>query len=233
MNASLERLDRDGFVVIRQIFSPVEIAEMIASLDESLGGADSVLHSSQAIFGARNLLQIWPAAKSVWRNPRLLEFASQALGTGAGLVRGLYFDKPPEQSWALPFHRDKTIAVRDNRTLGPGFRSPTTKAGVPHVEAPTHVLERMLTLRIHLDTMTLENGPMSLLPGSHCDDTPMTEIVMPLGAAGDVLAMRPLVLHGSRHAEPGTTLRRRIVHLEFAAMRELSGGMEWYEFVPI
>src|SRR4029077_6153806 len=114
-------------------------------------------------------------------------FVTQVLGPSAGLVRGLYFDKPPEQSWALPFHRDKTIAVRDNRKLGAGFPNPTMKAGVPHVEAPDYILERMLTLRIHLDPMTLENGPLSLMPGSHRPENASAETVMPLGSAGDVL----------------------------------------------
>ena len=49
-------------------------------------------------------------------NPYALASALQtALGPGLGLVRVLYFDKPPGQSWALPWHKDLTIAVRANR----------------------------------------------------------------------------------------------------------------------
>ena len=234
MDALAECLDHDGLVVLPEIFAPLEVVEMITSLDQVFAHANAVvLRSTQAIFGARNLLQLWPATATVWRKPRLIDFVTQVLGMSAGLVRGLYFDKPPEQSWTLPFHRDKTIAVRDNRALGPEFRNPTTKAGVPHVEAPNQILERMLTLRIHLDPMTLENEPLSLIPGSHRSERPTAETVMPLGSAGDVLAMRPLVVHGSRDAMPGTKLRRRIVHLEFAAMRELPDRMEWHEFIPV
>jgi hypothetical protein len=234
MDELLAKFDRDGFVVLPSVFAAAEVADMIRALDDAFAGAnDSVLRSSQAIFGARNLLQLWPASRDVWRKPPLVDIVTHVLGSHAGLVRGLYFDKPPEQSWTLPFHRDTVIAVRDNRAPGPGFSHPTTKAGVPHVDAPDDVLERMLVLRIHLDPMTADNGPLSLIPGSHRERECSANAVAPLGPAGDVLAMRPLAAHGSRHTTPGTMVRRRIVHLEFAAMRELPGGMEWHEFIAV
>src|SRR6185437_14142607 len=73
------------------------------------------------------------------------------LGPKFGLVRILFFDKPPRQTWALPWHKDLTVAVRDNRLPSQHFAKPTRKAGVPHVEAPQAILESMLTARIHLD----------------------------------------------------------------------------------
>ena len=75
---------------------------------------------------------------------------AEVLGEECGLVRGLYFDKPPDQSWSLPWHRDQTIAVADNRLPTTYFRNPTKKEGVLHVEAPRELLQQMLTLRIHL-----------------------------------------------------------------------------------
>lgn len=234
MDALAANFDRDGFTILPGIFEPAEVAEMIAEIDAAFACADvGVLRSSQAIFGARNFLEIWPRSTSVWRKPRVVDFVASVLGAKAGVVRALYFDKPPEQSWTLPFHRDKTIAVRDNSAPGPGYAHPTIKAGVPHVEAPRWLLQRMLTLRIHLDPMTGENGPLSLIPGSHRDEGAVAaEAVTPLGPAGDVLAMRPLVSHGSRHTVPGTLLRRRVVHLEFAGIRELTEGMAWHDFIP-
>jgi ectoine hydroxylase-related dioxygenase (phytanoyl-CoA dioxygenase family) len=82
-------------------------------------------------------------------------------------VRTLFFDKPPGQSWALPWHKDLTVAVRDNRLPSPHFVRPTRKGGVPHVEAPLSVLEAMLTARVHLDAATEENGALQVVPGSH------------------------------------------------------------------
>jgi len=66
------------------------------------------------------------------------------LGPQGGLTRGLYFDKPPGNSWALPWHRDLTIAVKQHGPLG-CFTNPTKKAGVPHVQAPAELLARMVT----------------------------------------------------------------------------------------
>ncbi|HEV3120848.1 MAG TPA: hypothetical protein VGY53_03045, partial [Isosphaeraceae bacterium] len=47
-----------------------------------------------------------------------------------------------------------------------------------------------------------------------------------LAERGDVLVMRPLLLHASSTAE--RPRQRRALHLEFAAAL-LPGGLEWYE----
>lgn len=148
-------------------------------------------------------------------------------------MRGLYFDKPPAGSWSLPWHRDLTIAVRDNTLPSRAFRNPTRKAGVPHVEAPDEVLRQMLTLRIHLDDATPENGPLQVIPGSHTSRESPGEgpPVVVLAQAGDVLAMRPLLLHASGESKPGTMLHRRVIHLEFAAEERLPDGYAWRRFV--
>ena len=152
----------------------------------------------------------------MWRQPPLPELLEAVLGLGCGLVRGLFFDKPPERSWSLPWHKDLTIAVRDNRLPSRLFRKPTTKAGVPHVEAPREVLEAMLTVRIHLDDVTEENGPLFVVPGSH-----RTGKALALGGErpqgvfvlqGDVLVIRPLVAHSSGNSYAGTNRHRRILH---------------------
>ena len=41
------------------------------------------------------------------------------------------------------------------------------KGGVPHVQAPARLLERMLIVRLHLDASTEENEPPRVIPGSH------------------------------------------------------------------
>src|SRR6266404_493411 len=99
--------------------------------------------------------------------PARVEAMAAVLGPDFGLVRVLFFDKPPGGSWSLPAHKDLTIAVRDNRLPSRHFRNPTRKAGVPHVEAPRELLDKMLTARIHLDDVTAENGPLKVIPGSH------------------------------------------------------------------
>jgi ectoine hydroxylase-related dioxygenase (phytanoyl-CoA dioxygenase family) len=181
-------------------------------------------------------LTLWPGAAAAWRQPPLPEILTALLGAGHGLVRALFFDKPPERTWALPWHKDLTVAVRDNRLPSCAFTKPTLKAGVPHVEAPREVREQMVTVRIHLDDVTEENGPLKVLPGSHrtgkelrVGDIPAQGIVV---QRGDVLLMRPLVAHSSGHSHPDTRRHRRILHLEFAASAELPDGYGWYDFRP-
>jgi ectoine hydroxylase-related dioxygenase (phytanoyl-CoA dioxygenase family) len=157
------------------------------------------------------------------------------LGDGFGLVRVLFFDKPPDRTWSLPWHKDLTIAVRDNRLPSNRFCHPTTKVGVPHVEAPVELLATMLTVRIHLDPMTEENGPLRLLPGSHRDGKAMRLNVVSAYtlnvSPGDVLLVRPLVTHCSAPSNSQTLLHRRVLHLEFAASPSLPDGYAWHDYV--
>jgi hypothetical protein len=88
------------------------------------------------------------------------------LGPAAKPVRALLFNKTPEQNWSLGWHQDRTIAVR-NRAEARGFTHWTIKSGIQHVEPPFELLERMLTLRIHLDAVDAENAPLLITPGSH------------------------------------------------------------------
>jgi hypothetical protein len=160
-----------------------------------------------------------------------LTVLEDVLGAQAGLVRVLYFDKPPEQSWALPWHKDRAIAVHDNRLPSKHFSKATFKVGVPHVDAPDWLLESMLTLRLHLDDMTAENGPLQVLPGSHRRDAVTLPAETILGRRGDVLIMRPLLSHCSNGSLPETTRHRRILHYEFSGIEELPDGFAWHDLV--
>ncbi len=238
---SLEpELDRDGYTVLRRVYSSDEMtaitAELTAALATAADDRGSIRASSGAVYAARNLLAVFPAARTLWRTPMLTQFLSDTLGNEFGLVRGLFFDKPPEQSWSLAWHKDLTIAVERNDLPTTAFRHPTHKAGVPHVEAPTSLLESMLTLRIHLDRVTDKNGPLKVIAGSHrtkaCDEVAGESFDTILADAGDVLAMRPLLSHSSGNSQCGTKLHRRVIHLEFAARRELPDGYAWHDFQP-
>src|SRR5262249_28184015 len=101
---------------------------------------------------------------------------------------------------------------------------------VPHVEAPGWLLDRMLTLRLHLDDMTDANGPLKVIPGSHRGDESRTPVTI-LGERGDVLLMRPLLSHASNKSHPETRQHRRILHYEFAGVEELPDGYRWHDFV--
>ncbi|HYT88679.1 MAG TPA: phytanoyl-CoA dioxygenase family protein [Gemmataceae bacterium] len=234
-----EQLERDGVTVLPEVFSPQEVEtirhDLTATLAAGAQGEAAIHGETGGLYAARNVLALWPGAAHVWRQSRLLAILAELLGRAFGLVRVLFFDKPPDQSWALPWHKDTTIAVSDNRRPSTRFAKPTRKAGVPHVDAPVEVLQTMLTARIHLDDVTEENGPLKVIPGSHHSGKVLalgnTAPVSVLAQCGDVLLMRPLVIHCSNRSRPGNSRHRRILHLEFAATPELPDGYTWHTFL--
>ncbi|MBA3243400.1 MAG: phytanoyl-CoA dioxygenase family protein, partial [Acidobacteria bacterium] len=155
------------------------------------------------------------------------------LGPDCFVVRGILFDKTPDAPWKVAWHQDLSIAVRERREVE-GFGSWSLKAGTVHVQPPPRILERMLTVRLHLDDTNELNGALRVLPGSHLGGKLSAEAVELWRGAhaavtcdvprGGALVMRPLLLHSS--PTPREERHRRVVHLEFAAER-LPGGLEW------
>ncbi len=232
------QLAKDGYVLLPSALSATQIDDIIQQLDLAFAqNADgSTLRAENgSIYGARNLLQLWPGVAQAYQEPSLTNILEESLGSRFGLVRVLYFDKPPQRSWALPWHKDMTIAVKKNRLPSEHFHKPTFKVGVPHVEAPEWLLQNMLTLRLHLDDMTQENGPLTVLPGSHHSGKAIISgnrsPVAILGRRGDVLLMRPLLSHCSNKSHDETKRHRRILHYEFASVEDLPDGYVWHDFI--
>jgi ectoine hydroxylase-related dioxygenase (phytanoyl-CoA dioxygenase family) len=81
-------------------------------------------------------------------------------------VRSILFDKTPDQNWAVSWHQDLTIAL-ERRVDVPGYGPWSVKDGVVHAQGPVELLEKMVTVRIHLDDTPAENGALRVIPGSH------------------------------------------------------------------
>ena len=119
------------------------------------------------------------------------------------LSRVLAFDTSPETNWFVPWHQD--------RAEGGRYRACTD-------------LEQTVALRIHLDDCSKDNGPLEVLPGSHvCGRLNSASIagliettppLLCLAARGDIVAMRPLLVHRSQRARI-PTVHRRVLHLEY------------------
>jgi hypothetical protein len=230
---AIEQFNRCGYVMLEQMFEFAVIESFASEFSDTIQSRDeqSILRSRGTMYGSRNLLEMFPAVVSLVQSSPLKDFARVVLGDQAGIVRALFFDKPPDRSWSLPWHRDRTIAVKQNDLASEHFSKPTRKAGVPHVEAPSWLSDQMLTLRIHLDPMTSTNGPLCVIPGSHRETNDGDQTPIELHArTGDVLAMRPLLLHSSINSVANTTSHRRIIHLELAPTTTLPDGYEWYSF---
>jgi|CXWL01.1.fsa_nt_gi hypothetical protein len=233
---SFDHFAQHGYVMLQGVFSVPEIDALAQRLSSALEMRHdaSILQSRGKIYGSRNLLETFPEIASLMRQPSLNAFSTAILGADAGIVRALFFDKPPDRSWSLPWHKDRTIAVKRNDLPSELFHKPTLKAGVPHVEAPSSVLEKMLTIRIHLDAMTETNGPLHVVPGSHVEvGQEHHDLVVLQAEVGDVLAMRPLLTHSSTVSMPGSSSHRRVIHIETAASAQLPDGYEWHSFVAL
>ncbi|MCA9166051.1 MAG: phytanoyl-CoA dioxygenase family protein [Planctomycetales bacterium] len=233
---TLDPLQQYGFMILKYVFEEVEVRTIAEQLEVALRNFNeqSILRSRGQTYGSRNLLEVLPTIANYVIDSPLNRFATVVLGDDVGIVRVLYFDKPPGRSWSVPWHKDQTIAVKSVDQPSTSFLKPTVKAGVPHVEAPKWLLESMLTLRIHLDAMNADNGPLSVIPGSHFSrEDELAEPVELHADAGDVLAMRPLLSHASAVSRAGIVAHRRVIHIELAGTAELPDGYEWHSFLRL
>jgi ectoine hydroxylase-related dioxygenase (phytanoyl-CoA dioxygenase family) len=230
-----DALDCDGYAILPAVFDAAAVSAIIEACTRALTAAadDPAVLAGKGgpAYGARNLLRLWPGALELARSPVLSSKLLRVLGNVGGVVRALFFDKPPGHSWALPWHKDFTIAVKAHGPID-RFEKPTVKAGVPHVEAPVELLATMLTARVHLDPMFEENGALRVIPGSHRGPEDRAPLTLQC-AAGDVLLMRPLLVHGSGHCVSDSQSHRRVVHLECAPSAKLPDGYEWHDFLPL
>ena len=228
----LADLDVHGFALVPDVVGEASVAELLAALDDA-EGAEGV-RRRENVYAIRNLLEEVPAVAELARAPEIRALVEPVLGPGAFAVRGILFDKTPDANWKVTWHQDLTIAVQERREAE-GFGPWSEKAGIVHVQPPAEVLERMVTVRLHLDPCGPGNGPVQLISGSHrvgrlsAGDVQAwrtrAEPVAACTGAGGVLLMRPLALHAS---SPATLpAHRRVIHLEFAA-DELPGGLEWH-----
>lgn len=231
-------LERDGFRILRRAVDAEMVERMIVVLADAFHDDSRFVQARSSrghVYAARNLIGSVPEVTTIWQAEPMLGLLQEVLGEGFGLVRALFFDKPPERTWSLPWHKDTSIAVKDNSARSQSFSRPTTKAGIPHVIACDDLLRRMLTFRIHLDQVTDENGPLRVIPQSHLASDSVgvgVDGAVTIHAdAGDVLVMRPLISHASGASVEGTIRHRRILHLEFASDGDLPDGYQWHDYV--
>jgi hypothetical protein len=183
--------------------------------------------------GQRGVLRESSVFRELALSAAFRSLAETASPAPAFPVRAILFDKTTGANWKVPWHQDLAIAVAERREVE-GFGPWSVKDDEPHVHAPVWLLERMVTLRLHLDDCPAENGALRVLPGSHRHGklsaeqiadwrTRVPETVCEVPAGG-VLMMRPLLLHASSASvRPG---HRRVLHLEYAC-DSLPGGLRW------
>ncbi len=211
-----------GFAVVSGVLAKSESQELIAQLGPVPGA------------GQRGLLKL-PIIANLACSKRLLSLIRPYFTMEPRPVRGIYFDKSPDTNWMVAWHQDLTIAVRRQNDV-PGFGPWSVKEGVHHVQPRVHLLEQMLTIRLHLDDCQEENGALRVIPGSHRSGRLSADAIQHLRdkepatvctvQAGGALLMRPLLLHSSGRSS--TQGHRRVIHIEYAGF-DLPGGLQWHE----
>lgn len=226
----VDRIERDGFAVVPDVVGRAQIAALIDAV-ETAGFARSM--RGDDVYGARNILEV-PQIVALAMDGKLTALVASLIGPNARAVRGIFFDKTPGANWPVAWHQDLTLAVAERHELE-GWTNWSVKAGVHHVQPPTGILERMVTLRIQLDDCGADNGPLRVLPGSHRMGRIKAGRLIGLRAdiaeqicvapAGSALAFKPLLLHASSPAK--APHHRRVIHLEYAPADLLPPALRW------
>jgi ectoine hydroxylase-related dioxygenase (phytanoyl-CoA dioxygenase family) len=219
-----ETLDRDGYALIAGALTAAECESLRQAL------ADIAVIGGKG--GQRHILRR-PEVAGLCGHPAICKAVEEVLGSGAFAYKATLFDKTADSNWKVAWHQDLSLPVR-GAARPPDWSGWSVKDDVLYAQPPTELMARMLAVRVHLDGCEAENGALRVIPGSHVAGRLNPEqaaiwrgakgMVTCSASTGDLLLMRPLLLHASSAST--TPVRRRVVHLEFAA-EELPAGLEW------
>lgn len=144
------------------------------------------------------------------------------LEPGALAIQAIAFDKTPATNWKVTWHQDLMFPTACPAT-SPGYTLACEKDGIPFARPPVDVLAEFTAVRLSLDPCGPDNGPLRIAPGTHRHGIlNADEIAVHLASAGetictnaegDLLLMKPLLLHASSQAtSPG---HRRVLHFVY------------------
>ena len=192
-------------------------------------------HSMAPVLAKRvlEIYSMFPPASSLPRRSRRTPRSGPSFPT----VQCTFFDKSADNNWLVALHQDLSIPIQE-RVAHPDCSGWSKKEGVLYVQPPVAVLESLVAVRAHLDDCGSANGPLRVVPGSHRHGRLSPEAARALreqrGAfeciarRGDVLAMRPLLLHSSSKAQAKAP--RRVLHFLFGP-GALPCGLKWHRAV--
>lgn len=225
------QVEKDGFAIVGQIYTNEEISAILEAIENADTSADT-FRKSAGLFAIRQFLKEVPCVFPLVFNTKLRGLL-ESFGEGYFVVKSIYFDKSGESNWFVAYHQDLTISVTEKHETR-GYGPWTVKQGQYAVQPPLDIVENIVTLRIHLDETTAENGALRVVAGSHAKGIYRPETIDWQKEAetacevpkGGVMIMKPLLLHSSSRTVNNN--RRRVLHIEFGSS-ELHGGLQWAE----
>jgi len=218
-------LEKNGFEILEDFVS----TDIIEAIKEDVNQYDTLSPK----YGIRSADKKFFTIVQLMKSDLLLNKATEILGVKPQVVRVIYFDKTEKNNWLVPWHQDRTIALNKKIKVA-GWGKWSVKDGVHHVQPSVDVLDKMITFRVHLDDSDRNNGCLKLIPETHTlgllDQENIKEITAKMSyslcevKAGDVVLMRPHILHASSKCE--VPKHRRIVHIEYSSYI-LPDGLAW------
>lgn len=148
--AEKAQYDRDGFVIVRQLLSADEFAELQCELDRYIREVVPTLPDADAFFDDKSRpetlkqmqhMQLDPFFREYVNHPKWKSLAESLVGEPAACETPEWFNKPPGTNHVTPPHQDNYYFC-----LSP-----------PNV----------VTLWLALDDVDDENGCLQYVPGSH------------------------------------------------------------------
>jgi len=110
------------------------------------------------------------------------------------------------------------------------------KQGFQHVEPPFEIIENMITMRIHLDDVTVNNAPLLIAIASHkLGKIKQSEIDSAINDfeyhecianAGDIWLYSTPIIHASKRSN--SSARRRVLQIDFSK-DQLPNGLGFLE----
>jgi hypothetical protein len=184
------------------------------------------------VAGSRQLLdRSWCAALVAPIRARLRRF--RVLDGDAVAVQCTYFQKTAECNWKVPYHQDLSIPVAA-RVDHPALSGWSVKEDGVYVQPEETLLQRLLAVRLHLDPCDAETGALRVISGSHrlgrieakrvAAMAKRSSEALCLADVGDLVLMRPLLLHASSKAKAPSG--RRVLHFVFAPPQP-GNGLSW------
>lgn len=220
-----EALERAGFVQWPGALPCVRL--------DALAAQPGLAAAADEDAGDRELLrERWCADLAAQLRQRLA--AAGLLAADAVAVQCTLFRKSASRNWKVALHQDLSIPVAAP-VADPRLRAWSRKQARHFVQPPAELLERLLAVRLHLDDCGADDGPLRVVAGSHRHGRLDPAAAAALRAArgetactagrGDLLIMRPLLLHASSKATRPAG-RRRVLHFLFGP-REIGYSLHW------
>lgn len=203
-------LARAGFAIFRPAIAPHLLEEIGLLFGAGKAGERCLLDHPAVCETARTLLRQLVAAG-------ILPEESCA-------IQAIAFDKTPEMNWKVSWHQDLLFPVAA-KPESPEYQLHIVKEGVDFARPSREILDTLLAARLHLDDCTESNGPLRILQGTHrlgilaaSEHVKLREEyseVVCTARRGEVLLMRPLLLHASSKADDAA--HRRVLHLVYCS----------------